>query len=211
MAAIKHFRKNDMQTAVIIATWTNVKGKFGQTLTNIATKVEFLQKLVEAQNIRQLSRTQARLAQSLSQLNVNIATGSKQQAMSTLSVNTLPYQRNPAFFGRKDLIEEIDEHLRARERDPLIRSVAIWGTGGIGKSQIALEYAQQQWLAGTKVVLWIASETEAEIAKSFNDAASRLDLPGYLETNTPDQNRFAVLQWLQRSSGRSSGTRSEGN
>lgn len=50
------------------------------------------------------------------------------------------------------------------------------------------------------VVLWIASETEAEIAKSFNEAASRLDLPGYLETNTPDQNRFAVLQWLQKSS-----------
>ena len=114
--------------------------------------------------------------------------------MSTLSGNTIPYQRNPAFFGRGDLLEEIAEHLHTRERDPFIRSVAIWGTGGIGKTQIALEYAQQQWLAGTKVVLWIASETEAEIAKSFNDAASRLDPPGYLETNTPDQNRLIVLQ-----------------
>ena len=54
--------------------------------------------------------------------------------MSTLSVNTLPYERNPAFFGRGDLLEEINEHLHVRERDPLIRSVAIWGTGGIGKS-----------------------------------------------------------------------------
>ena len=127
--------------------------------------------------------------------------------MSALPVNTLPYQRNPAFFGRRDLLEEIDEHLRARERGTVVRSVAIWGTGGIGKSQIALEYAQQRWLAGTNVVLWIASETEAEIAKSFNDAACRLDLSDYLETNTPDQNRLAVLQWLQRSSGRFSGTR----
>ena len=127
--------------------------------------------------------------------------------MSALPVNTLPYQRNPAFFGRRDLLEEIDEHLRARERGTIVRSVAIWGTGGIGKSQIALEYAQQKWLAGTNVVLWIASETEAEIAKSFNDAACRLDLPDYLETNTPDQNRLAVLQWLQQSSGMFSGTR----
>ena len=61
--------------------------------------------------------------------------------MSTLSVNTLPYQRDPAFFERGDLLEEINEHLRVRERDPLTRSVAMWGTGGIGKSQIALEYA----------------------------------------------------------------------
>ena len=91
--------------------------------------------------------------------------------MNTLSVNTLPYQRNPAFFGRRDLLEEIGEHLQARERDTVVRSVAIRGTGGIGKSQIALEYAQQKWLAGMKVVLWIVSETEAEIAKSFNDAA----------------------------------------
>ena len=56
------------------------------------------------------------------------------------------------------------------------------------------------------VVLWIVSETEAEIAKSFNDAACRLDLPGRLETITQDQNRLAVLQWLQTSSGRSSAT-----
>ncbi|KAL8896037.1 MAG: hypothetical protein Q9207_007903 [Kuettlingeria erythrocarpa] len=173
--------------------------KFDQTLRNITTKVDHLQKLLEAQNITQLNRTQARLAQSLSQLNVNGSGGPQQPDMNTLSVNTLPHQRNPTFYGRKELIREINSYLHAREGDPLIRSVAIWGTGGIGKSQIALEYAQQQWLAGTNVILWVASETEAEIAKSFNEAASRLDLPGYLETNTPDQNRFAVLQWLQRS------------
>ncbi|KAL9009768.1 MAG: hypothetical protein Q9173_005235 [Seirophora scorigena] len=120
--------------------------------------------------------------------------------MNTLLVNTLSYQHNPAFYGRKELFQEIDGHLHARQEDSLIRSVATWGTGGIGKSQIALEYAQQQWLAGTNVVLWIASETEAGIAKSFNEAASRLDLPGYLETNTSYQNRFAMLQWLQKSS-----------
>ncbi|KAL8647404.1 MAG: hypothetical protein Q9210_005582 [Variospora velana] len=153
VTAIKHFRKNDIQIAVMIATWTTVQCKFSQTLKNITTKVDHLQKLLEAQNITQLNRTQARLAQSLSQLNINISAGPQQSDINKI----------------------------------------------IGKSQIALKYAQQQWLAGTNVILWIASGTEAEIAKSFNKAASRLDLPGYLETNTPDQNRFAVLQWLQRS------------
>lgn len=131
---------------------------------------------------------------------MNVSAGQQQPDMDTSLVNTLPDQRNPAFYGRKKLLQEINGYLHAREEDPSIRSVAIWGTGGIGKSQIALEYAQQQWLAGTNVVLWIASETEAEIAKSFHEAASRLDLPGYLETNTPDQNRFGVLHWLRESS-----------
>ena len=123
--------------------------------------------------------------------------------MSQISANTVPYPRNPAFYGREALLQEINRQLHARVReDPVIRSVAIWGTGGIGKTQIALEYAQQQWLAGTKVVLWIACETEAEIDKSFNEAARRLDLEGYRETNTPDHNRFVVLQWLQRRNSR---------
>lgn len=31
VVAIKHFRKNDVQIAVTIATWTNVQSKFGRT------------------------------------------------------------------------------------------------------------------------------------------------------------------------------------
>lgn len=46
--------------------------------------------------------------------------------------------------------------------------------------------------------MWIASETTAEVARSFNDAAKGLKLEGYSATNTPDQNRHLVLQWLQR-------------
>ncbi len=118
-----------------------------------------------------------------------------------LRVNTIPYQRNPGFFGRKNLLQEIAENLKPCERFPTIRSVAIWGTGGIGKSQIALEYGMQRYSAGIDVVLWIASETEAEVAKSFNDAASRLELPEYSPESTSGENRFAVLKWLQNSTG----------
>jgi len=76
-------------------------------------------------------------------------------------------------------------------------SVAIWGTGGIGKTHIALEFAHRLWSSGKETILWITSETPAEVAKSFNDAARGLELEGYSATNTPDQNRHLVLQWLQ--------------
>ncbi|KAI3319237.1 hypothetical protein HD806DRAFT_288229 [Xylariaceae sp. AK1471] len=49
----------------------------------------------------------------------------------------------------------------------MIRMVAMWGTGGIGNYQIALGYARQRWNSGASVVLWIYSETEGEVAKSF--------------------------------------------
>ncbi|KAL9039792.1 MAG: hypothetical protein Q9214_004731 [Letrouitia sp. 1 TL-2023] len=114
-------------------------------------------------------------------------------------VNTLPFQRNLGFFGRESILNEIEKQLRLIADSPQVRSVAMWGIGGIGKSHIALEFAHRRWLTGNNVVLWISSETDAEIAKSFNDAAARLQLPSYQNTNTPDQNRWAVLQWLQDS------------
>ena len=81
-----------------------------------------------------------------------------------------------------------------------IRTVAIWGTGGIGKSQIALEYAHRRWASGTPVILWVASETEPEITKSFSEAAAELQLEAYSETNTPEKNHHIVIQWLQTTS-----------
>jgi hypothetical protein len=199
VTAIKHFRRNDIEIAVVVANWTTVLRTFADNLRKIAVKVDLLQKLVEAQNITQLNGTQARLAQSLSYLNVNIAMGGHSHDVN-VPCNTLPDQRNSHFYRRRDVLQKIDRHLKPREGDSLIRSVALWGTGGIGKLQIALECVQQQWVAGRSVILWIASETEAEVSKSFNEAASRLQLPGYLATNTPDQNRYLVLQWLQISS-----------
>lgn len=88
----------------------------------------------------------------------------------------------------------------AFDKQSKIRSVALWGSGGIGKSQIAIEFAHRRWESGTSVVLWIASETVADVASSFNDAARNLDLGGYSENNTPDKNRHLVLQWLQSTS-----------
>ena len=113
VTAIKHFRKTDVQSAVIIATWRNVRGRFGQTLRNISSKIDHLQKLVEAQNITQLNRTQARLAYSLSQLTFNTTMESQQTMKNQLRVNTVPCQRNQAFFGRKEILAEIAEYLHA--------------------------------------------------------------------------------------------------
>lgn len=196
VAAIKHFRKNDIHTAVSISAWSAVHRKFADMLKSIASRVEHLQKLVEAQNIAQLNRTQAHLAQSLSQLTIHDGSRVLPKDGLIRPCSTLPYQRNPGFFGRKRILLQISEGLESQDGS-MVRSLALWGTGGIGKSQVALEYAQQRWVAGISVILWIASETEAEVAKTFNEAASRLLLPGYLPTNTPDQNRYLVLQWLQ--------------
>ncbi|KAK3295120.1 P-loop containing nucleoside triphosphate hydrolase protein [Chaetomium fimeti] len=108
---------------------------------------------------------------------------------------TIPYPRNPAFFGRNDILQAISVAFEGQTLRPA--SVAIWGTGGIGKTHIALEFAHRLWLSGEETILWISSETTAEVSKSFNDAAKALELEKYSAVNTPRRNRQLVFQWLQ--------------
>ncbi|KAF1957122.1 TPR-like protein [Byssothecium circinans] len=117
-----------------------------------------------------------------------------------LPCNTLPFQRNRAFYGRSAILDELSGALRPTDDEPRVRSVGLHGAGGISKSQIALEYADLEVRRGTQVVLWIGSETDAEVSKSFTEAASSLKLRDYSPNNTPDQNKIAVLRYLQNTS-----------
>ncbi|KAK0753794.1 hypothetical protein B0T18DRAFT_434388 [Schizothecium vesticola] len=108
---------------------------------------------------------------------------------------TIPHPQNPAFYGRNDVLQDISAAFERQTSRPA--SVAVWGTAGIGKTQIALKFAHRLWSSGQETILWIASETTAEVARSFNDAAKGLKLEGYSATNPPDQNRHlaAIQNW----------------
>ncbi|PVH79565.1 hypothetical protein DL98DRAFT_572409 [Cadophora sp. DSE1049] len=123
-------------------------------------------------------------------------------ARISLPCHFLPFGHNPNFYGRATIIQHIQEALAPRDDDSRIRSIALWGTGGIGKSQIALEFASRQDTSELPIILWIPSEKETEVANAFNNAAQKLNLPGVLASNTPDRNRDLVLQYLQRTDAR---------
>jgi hypothetical protein len=65
------------------------------------------------------------------------------------SLWTVPYRRNPHFTGRDELLCLLDEHLAATHQDEILMTrrvaltqpQALTGLGGIGKTQIAVEYA----------------------------------------------------------------------
>lgn len=115
---------------------------------------------------------------------------------SSMECNTIPYPLNPGFFGRDCILNDIVKAFE--DQSSPVRSVTLWGAGGIGKTQVALEYAHRAWQTGTKVVLWIHSETPADVAKSLNDASRALGLDSETTPNTADINRHMVLRWIQQ-------------
>lgn len=83
--------------------------------------------------------------------------------------------RNVNFIGRKELLASLQSEL-TKSTETAVLPGALHGMGGIGKSQIAVEYVYRH-AADYDLVWWIPSENSSEIQLSLVKLAQRLDLP----------------------------------
>src|SRR4051794_18922330 len=82
--------------------------------------------------------------------------------------------RNPRFTGRDGMLAELRRRLHAGEATLVVQ--ALYGLGGVGKTQLALEYAHR-FAADYDLVWWIDAEQSVLIAEQLAALAARLDLP----------------------------------
>lgn len=88
--------------------------------------------------------------------------------------------RNPNFTGRKDLLELLARRLR--EGTTTVLPEALHGMGGVGKTQLAIEYAYRHQ-AEYDLVWWIPAERPGQIGQSLVELANRLGLKTSSEAN----------------------------
>lgn len=75
------------------------------------------------------------------------------------------------------------------------RAVVV-GLGGVGKTQLAADYARTAWQAGeVDVLVWITAATTSAIVDSYARAAT--ELLGSAAPDDPEQAAAAFLAWLQ--------------
>ena len=89
-----------------------------------------------------------------------------------------PYPRNSRFYGREAEIETIQSMLSETtqaKKEQRRTSLVIDGMGGIGKSQLALEYAYR-YRDSYDIILWIDCSSGTRMAISLAKAANRLSL-----------------------------------
>ncbi len=107
----------------------------------------------------------------------------------------VPYSRNLFFTGREDLLLQIRAALIS-ESQPLAVSQpqAISGLGGIGKTQLVVEYAYR-YRGMYDVVMWVRADSQDLLVSDFLLAAELLHLP---ERNEQDQRVVinAVKRWF---------------
>ncbi|MEU6677458.1 FxSxx-COOH system tetratricopeptide repeat protein [Streptomyces sp. NPDC046925] len=88
--------------------------------------------------------------------------------------------RNPNFTGRTELLELLGERLR--EGTTTVLPEAIHGMGGVGKTQLAIEYAYRHQ-GEYDIVWWIPSERPGQIGQALVELAGRLGLETSTEAN----------------------------
>jgi hypothetical protein len=82
--------------------------------------------------------------------------------------------RNPRFTGRDGMLTDLRRRLRADEATLVVQ--ALYGLGGVGKTQLAIEYAHR-FAADYQIVWWIDAEQPVLIPDQLAGLAARLDLP----------------------------------
>ncbi len=109
----------------------------------------------------------------------------------------VPFQRNPYFTGREDILKELHNALKSDKTAALAQ--AISGLGGIGKTQTAVEYSYQ-YRNEYDAVLWVKADSREALISDYAALAHVLDLP---EKDAKEQNRTAaaVRRWLENNSG----------
>lgn len=128
-------------------------------------------------------------------------------AEEPLALWTVPYLRNSHFTGRDDLLDQIARHLSFQKQDEsseprratLSQPQTVRGLGGIGKTQIALEYAYRSREQGYHThILWFNAASEEAIITSFLTLAARL--PNLTDKDKQDQRKLvaAVKAWLEQ-------------
>ncbi len=112
------------------------------------------------------------------------------------AVWNIPFRRNPHFTGRDDLIVEIEQALAAGEAAALTQPQAITGLGGVGKTQLAVEYAYRH-AAAYDIVWWLRSEEPVTMATDFASLGPELNPPIALAADL-DRNVAAVKRRLEQ-------------
>ncbi|KAL8937279.1 MAG: hypothetical protein Q9216_004508 [Gyalolechia sp. 2 TL-2023] len=109
--------------------------------------------------------------------------------------------RNPNFVGREQTLEAIGESLLPPSQASIasevggLKVLALCGMGGIGKTEIAVEFAHRH-KSKFDAVLWAQAGSRHALEKSLWQIAVRLGLLDPSENQDPKANKETLRSWL---------------
>src|SRR5688572_17251066 len=113
------------------------------------------------------------------------------------AVWNVPYPRNPNFTGRAGALADIKTKFSAKAAAERVQVVI--GAGGIGKTQLAVEYAyKHRW--DYEIVWWLSADDVAGLTLGYAQLGQQLGLK-FSEDSSPDDVRHVVRRVLNQRGG----------
>ncbi|MEU2825988.1 FxSxx-COOH system tetratricopeptide repeat protein [Streptomyces bacillaris] len=101
--------------------------------------------------------------------------------------------RNPGFTGRSLVLERMRDQLGGGMAVVLPQPQTLYGLGGVGKTQVALEYVHR-FMADYDLVWWISSEQSDDVVASLAELAVRLGAQGGEDMAAASQEAVDLLR-----------------
>jgi tetratricopeptide (TPR) repeat protein len=111
------------------------------------------------------------------------------------NLDDLPFQRNPFFTNREEILEYLEKSLFSDTSVVFYHPMALSGLGGIGKTQIVLEYAHR-YKHRYRYIFWVKASSREPLVSGFVSIANQLRLPVRNHRNQ-DEIVIEVKDWLQ--------------
>lgn len=110
-----------------------------------------------------------------------------------------PHERNPEFTGREDILEILDQALLPHSLPDSpgqneLKTFALCGVGGLGKTQIAIEFIYSR-KHEYDAIFWVHAADTSKLANDFKKIATQLELEGS-DSQDFTELRKLVLDWL---------------
>lgn len=94
-----------------------------------------------------------------------------------------------------ELLRVLLSRLSEQNRNVGLSQVALYGLGGVGKTQVALEYTYR-YFNDYRAIFWINAETSLKLAQSFSARAIDLGLAEGHSVEQHNQLREIFKKWL---------------
>jgi tetratricopeptide (TPR) repeat protein len=109
-------------------------------------------------------------------------------------IRNIPHRKNRNFTGRDQLLSDLHSALTSGKSAAVTQ--VIGGLGGVGKTQLAIEYFYR-YASDYSLVWWVRAETAATADSDYAKLAVKLNLP---EKALADQPKIveAVREWLEQ-------------
>ncbi|KNG83907.1 hypothetical protein ANOM_008130 [Aspergillus nomiae NRRL 13137] len=189
--AISFIRIRRQHLLPIRQSWPQFSREFQQVLK----RIQMLSQQVDRETRRAATTAALKWNNEMITLFQSLNTGHKHTSPE-LPCFHVPLTLNDRFYVREDLLDQIADTLSPKAGRSGPRTLALYGIGGAGKTQTALQYTyrtREQYDA----VLWISADSTVKMAQDYMTVARRLSVvPATQETQDAFGAMAKMKSWL---------------